>query len=830
IPLFCKQLFRLVELQPARAAWIGDIRAGTTVSYGNQIKASCHLIAFNADSAGKAVGGGCLGCVCNAGSGHADPGADIRPLSEIGDLLCKVLDSSLIDQRLWCLSENGQDLPASAGVILGPEGCQVDMLQFHSTADGVLASGAGRRVKIWDVAQQQSLTELESHGDQLQSLAWKQDGALLGTSCKVITIVSSVFQSVQGHENNKDSRLIWMDASDYLLSVGFNQMREREVKLWDTRRFSHSLLSCALDSSSGYVWVPLCPGNPRVWGENLLYCFEVSPLQPALTQVNQCVTEGKTQGAALVPKLALDVMACEVARVLQLTDSFIVPISYTVPRKSVQEFHEDLFPDSAGTLPSASSQEWWAGDNKQVTPGPSSKFRHAQGTVLHRDTHITNLKGLNLTTPGECNGFCANQQRLAVPLLSAGGQIAILELSKPGRLPDTSIPTIQNGTPVADFCWDPFDLQRLAVAGEDAKIRIWRIPPGGLQKMLLEPEAVLRGHTEKIYSIQFHPQAADILASSSYDMTVRIWDLRTKQEVLCLKGHTDQIFSLAWSPDGRKLATVSKDGRVRLYKPRQSLEPEQDGPGPEGSRGARVVWACGGHYLLVSGFDSRSERQLYLYKADSLSAGPIAVGTVDVSPSTLIPFYDEDTSVVFLTGKGDTRVFVYEIVTEAPFFLECNSFSSSDPHKGFVFLPKTTCNVREVEFARALRLRQSSVEPVVFKVPRVKKEFFQDDIFPPTTVWWEPALTATAWLTGSNAQHQMLNLQPKDMTPVSEAPKDVPVRKYAPSSVYLEEKSDEQKKEELLSAMVAKLGNREDPLPQDSFEGVDEDEWVGRHG
>lgn len=36
---------------------------------------------------------------------------------------------------------------------------------------------------------------------------------------------------------------------------------------------------------------------------------------------------------------------------------------------------------------------------------------------------------------------------------------------------------------------------------------------------------------------------------------------------------------------------------------------------------------------------------------------------------------------------------------------------------------------------------------------------------------------------------------------------------------------------QLLTAMVAKLGNREDPLPQDSFEGVDEDEWVsGRVG
>lgn len=31
---------------------------------------------------------------------------------------------------------------------------------------------------------------------------------------------------------------------------------------------------------------------------------------------------------------------------------------------------------------------------------------------------------------------------------------------------------------------------------------------------------------------------------------------------------------------------------------------------------------------------------------------------------------------------------------------------------------------------------------------------------------------------------------------------------------------------QLLNAMVAKLGNREDPLPQELFEGVDEDEWV----
>ena len=64
-------------------------------------------------------------------------------------------------------------------------------------------------------------------------------------------------------------------------------------------------------------------------------------------------------------------------------------------------------------------------------PGPSSKFRHAQGTILHRDSHITNLKGLNLTTPGESDGFCANWQRVAMPLLSSGGQVAVLEVRGP---------------------------------------------------------------------------------------------------------------------------------------------------------------------------------------------------------------------------------------------------------------------------------------------------------------------------------------------------------------------------------------------------------------
>uniref|UniRef100_A0A9J8D3J0 Coronin n=1 Tax=Cyprinus carpio carpio TaxID=630221 RepID=A0A9J8D3J0_CYPCA len=813
------------------------------------MKSSCSLVAFNTDQA-----------VCPNSLSLPVPDLvtdlDFSPFDDYLLATCSA-DETV---KLWRVCDLDQDQPSNAEVTLSAADGRLEIVLFHPAASGLLAVASARGVQVWDVTRDTALTVLEQHEDQLQGLAWKEDGSLLASSCKVKSLQHRLFYLLKCKQNVCSVRNMCPTASVALSLFASVFIRRTLMPLFDP--------------DSGLLIVS---GN----GESVIDCFEVNSSEPFLSQVSHCLTDVSTRGVALVPKLALDVSCCEVLRLMQLSDNFIVPISYQVPRK---DFHADLYPDTVGHTPAVTAEDWWKGENKQVvtssvlvtastsssplsTPsssaapsrspsstsglssgflpspspsqssraihsmlGPSSKFRHIQGAVLHRDTHITNLRGLHLTTPGECDGFCANGQRVAVPLAIAGGQIAVFELSQPGKLPDTALPTIQNSVNVADFCWDPFDTHKLVVAGDDAKIRVWQIPKGGLTETLTEPERVLRGHTEKIYSIKFHPHASGLLASSSYDLTVRLWNLETGEEVKRLSGHQDQIFGMAWSPDGKLLATVCKDGKVRLYDPRKSTLPIQEGPGPEGQRGARVVWVCDGKYLLVSGFDSRSERQLYLFSAESLASGSVVSAPADVSPSTLIPFYDPDTSVLILTGKGDTRVYIYEIVPEAPYFMECSSFHSSEPHKGLCFLPKAECNVRDVEVARAIRLGKTTIEPVAFRVPRVKvrKEFFQDDVFPETAVWWDASLTAAAWLSGSNGQHRKISLRPNDMTPVSEAPKEAPVRKYLPSSVYLEEKTDEQKKEELLSAMVAKLGNREDPLPQESYEGVDEDEWVSK--
>ncbi|GFG39279.1 hypothetical protein Cfor_02204, partial [Coptotermes formosanus] len=479
--------------------------------------------------------------------------------------------------------------------------------------------------------------------------------------------------------------------------------------------------------------------------------------------------------------------------------------------------------------------------------GRVSKFRHLKGTPLHKSTYIENIRNVSRQLSGECDGFHANPERVAVPLSGPGGKIAVFELSRTGRLPDGVIPTLVHGTNIMDFAWDPFNCKRLAVACDDGTIRLWLIPEEGLAEPTNEPNTVLAGHSEKIYFIKFHPLAKDVLASGSYDMTVRIWDLETQTERIVLEGHTDQMFSLAWSPSGAYCATVSRDSKLRVYKPRSSSQPVREGKGPVGSRGARVVWALEGHFIVVMGFDKVSERQIQVFKADSLSVPLNTVG-LDVSPAILIPFYDEDSSTLFLTGKGDSTIYAFEVTEEAPYLCPLSHHRCNTLHQGLSFLPKSVCDVSNVEFARALRLTNNTIEPLSFTVPRIKSDLFQDDLFPPTKVTWKPTLTSAQWFQGMDKLPPRQSLKPHGMECLSEVQgaaggsekpgSKTPGNTAASGSSLGSQQSysrlgwnadingaTKEKQEQIQRAVSSKMEVNL-KLEQDEMEGVDEREWV----
>lgn len=479
---------------------------------------------------------------------------------------------------------------------------------------------------------------------------------------------------------------------------------------------------------------------------------------------------------------------------------------------------------------SASSTSNSASKRTSTVFGKVSKFRHLKGTPGHKSTHIENLRNLSRQIPGECNGFHANHERVAVPLSGPGGKIAIFELSRPGRLPDGVIPSFVNGSNIMDFQWDPFDAKRLAVACDDGIVKIWRVPAdGGLTEPTNTPEKELTAHLDKIYFIRFHPLAQDVLLTASYDMTVKLWDLNTMSEKLLLTGHTDQIFDFAWSPCGKLGASVCKDGKIRVYNPRKSETPIREGNGPVGTRGARITWALEGQYIVCTGFDKVSERQISVYHAQKLQAPLNTIG-LDVSPSILIPYYDEDSSTLFVTGKGDSTIYCFEITDEEPFVCPLSHHRCSTLHQGLSFLTKNHCDVASVEFSKAYRLTNTTIEPLSFTVPRIKNELFQDDLFPPTRVTWLPTLSADDWFASNDKKAAKISLQPAGMEALSSIQQTTPAPKkheiQPTMGIQAMTKGDyERSQQEKIQKSVSARMEYTTKLEQDDMEGVDENEW-----
>ncbi|CAB4065105.1 CORO7 [Lepeophtheirus salmonis] len=305
-----------------------------------------------------------------------------------------------------------------------------------------------------------------------------------------------------------------------------------------------------------------------------------------------------------------------------------------------------------------------------------------------------------------------------------------------------------------------------------------RIPDGVLPVLI---------NKSNVMDFMWDPFDDNHLVAACDDGYLRHWkipDSGLKQPInepdLCFQTHNDKVQIVKFHPLAKDIVLTACFNRsVRVWDLNDMSEPKFELKGHEDQLFSAEWSPCGKFVATLSGFRLQ----------------------------VLIPYYDEDSNTLFLTGRGESTVTTFEVAHDAPHLL-------------------------------AFRLTNNTIEPISFSVPRVKTAYFQDDLFPPTRILWEHTMSADEWLRGVKKDTPRISLKPDDMKCLSEANQgsDTSVTNGVNGSAKHNIRNSLPKLEQIkersvinpsdLSATIAKIiPKMDDVLEQDLMEGVDPSEW-----
>uniref|UniRef100_A0A8B9LBN5 Coronin n=1 Tax=Astyanax mexicanus TaxID=7994 RepID=A0A8B9LBN5_ASTMX len=338
----------------------------------------------------------------------------------------------------------------------------------------------------------------------------------------------------------------------------------------------------------------------------------------------------------------------------------------------------------------------------------SSKFRNVYGKVANRE-HC--FEGIPITKNVHDNHFCAvNSKFLAIVTESAGGgSFIVIPVAQAGRIDPHHPKVCGHQGNVLDIKWNPFHENIIASCSEDSSVRIWEIPDSGLRRNMTEAILELYGHSRRVGLIEWHPTSSGILFSAGYDYKILIWNLEIGEPVKMIDCHSDVILCMSFNTEGSLLATSCKDKKLRVIEPRTGQVLQE--ANCKNHKVNRVVFLGNMKRLLTTGVSRWNTRQIALWDQEDLSI-PIKEEEIDGLSGLLFPFYDADTHMLYLAGKGDGNIRYYEVTTEKPYLQYLMEFRSPAPQKGLGKWP----------VLMSLKEGYSRPSKLVFKAPVKEKK------------------------------------------------------------------------------------------------------------
>jgi WD40 repeat protein/DNA-binding SARP family transcriptional activator len=455
-----------------------------------------------------------------------------------------------------------------------------------------LSGGADQTLILWDLSTGQALHRMRGHEDTLFDVAYGPDGQTALSASGDSTLIlwdlttGQALRRFRGHKRRTSALAFHPDGQTALSASG-----DGTLILWDLatgqalhRYAGHweGIECCAVDPSGRWA----LSGDSS--GELLLWDMASGELAYRLTDHPQDASkrahEQRVRGVAFLPDGQTAISVGQDRRVLVWDIQ-----SGTLSRRF--EFWEtdglysiDLSPDGRQALIGTRDTppillHLASGQATQTTFGRRGRI---ECLVFHPD-------GKHVLT-GASNG----QVRLSD--LYGGAEIRQIDHSA-SRGAVTGVDVSSDGQRMITSHWDhSLTLWDLA-APECPELRRWvghESPISGGVRFLPDGRRALSGAGGDVYPHQ--------------DMSLRLWDLDTGDELGRFLGHKEPVWALDVSQDGRTAVSASPDGTIRVWE----LDPPQGAPSESGPRGRDTSFPVQRAGRIVYDFAPQAPRCLAL--------------------------------------------------------------------------------------------------------------------------------------------------------------------------------------------------------------------------